>query len=192
MPLEGELVILREERRQDLGFLRALRNDLETQAWSKTLPPDYTEPTYAKRFEAREFSYDPREARFVIIHKDTGQRAGYISYTELERRFSTTIGLIVAKEFWGTGVALDAQEVLLHFLFQELGLRVVRLWTHSGNPRAVELAKKSGFQVSARMREAIFRAGKRHDNLILDLLREEYFARHPELEDGLPPAALEG
>jgi len=184
MPLEGELVILREERRQDLGFLRALRNDLETQAWSKTLPPDYTEPTYAKRFEAREFSYDPREARFVIIHKDTGQRAGYISYTELERRFSTTIGLIVAKEFWGTGVALEAQEVLLHFLFQELGLRVVRLWTHSGNPRAVELAKKSGFQVSARMREAIFRAGKRH--------REEYFARHPELEDGLPPAALEG
>jgi RimJ/RimL family protein N-acetyltransferase len=191
MPLEGELVILREERRQDLNFLRALRNDLVTQAWSKTLPPDYTQPTYVKRFEAREFSYDPREGRFVIVHRDTGQRAGYIGYTELERRFSTTIGLIVAREFWGTGVALDAQEVLLRFLFQELGLRVVRLWTHSGNPRAVELAKKSGFQVSARMREAIFKAGQRHDNLILDLLREEYFAQHPELEDHLPSAARE-
>lgn len=190
MPLEGELVIFREERRQDQKFLRALRNDLQTQAWSKTLPPDYTAPMYTKRFEAREFSYDPGEGRFVIIHKDTGQRAGYISYTGLERRFSTTIGLIVAKEFWGTGVALDAQEVLLRFLFQELGVRVVRLWTHSGNPRAVELAKKSGFQISARTRETIFKAGKRYDNLVLDLLREEYFARHPEMEDDLPPITL--
>ncbi|MFN2290640.1 MAG: GNAT family N-acetyltransferase [Anaerolineae bacterium] len=193
MPLEGEMVVLREERRRDLKFLRGLRNDLQTQAWSKTLPPAYTAPMYTKRFEAQEFSYDPGEGRFVIIHKDTGQRAGYISYTGLERRFSTTIGLIVAKEFWGSGIALDSQEVLLHFLFQELGMRVVRLWTHSGNPRAVELAKKSGFQIAARTRETIFKAGKRYDNLVLDLLREEYFARHPEMKDDLPPiVAREG
>jgi RimJ/RimL family protein N-acetyltransferase len=186
MPLEGDLVILREEQREDLGFFRALRNDLETQAWSKTLPPDYTEPMYAKRFEAREFSYDPREARFTIVHKKTGERAGTISYTGLERRFSATIGIIVAKDFWGTGLALDAQEVLLRFLFLELGLRVVRLWTHSGNPRAVELAQKSGFQISARIRQAIYKGGVPGDTLIVDLLREEYFARHPELTDSLP------
>jgi RimJ/RimL family protein N-acetyltransferase len=187
MPLEGKLVILREEQREDLGFFRALRNDLATQAWSKTLPPDYSEPMYAKRFEAREFSYDPREGRFTIVHKATGERAGLISYTGLERRFSATIGIIVTKEFWGTGVALDAQEVLLRFLFLELGLRVVRLWTSSGNPRAVELAQKSGFQISARMRQAIYKDGALCDTLVVDLLREEYFALHPELTDSLPP-----
>jgi len=187
MPLEGELVLLREEQREDLDFFRALRNDLRTQAWSKTLPPDYTEPMYAKRFEAREFSYDPREGRFTIVHKATGKRAGLISYTDLERRFSATIGIIVTKDFWGTGVALDAQEVLLRFLFLELGLRVVRLWTSSGNPRAVELALKSGFQISARMRQAIYKDGVLCDTLVVDLLREEYFALHPELTDSLPP-----
>src|SRR3990170_6964868 len=36
MPLEGKLVILREERPEDVKFLAFLRNDLETQAWSKT------------------------------------------------------------------------------------------------------------------------------------------------------------
>jgi len=35
MALEGKFVILREEREKDLPFLVALRNDLETQAWSK-------------------------------------------------------------------------------------------------------------------------------------------------------------
>lgn len=187
MPLDGELVILREERREDLKALVDLRNDMETQAWSKSLPPDYTEPMYVKRFEAREFSYDPDEGRFAIVVKESGEWAGHISYSNLERRFAANIGVAIPQEFWGTGVAFDAQEVLLRFLFLELGLRVVRLWTHSGNPRAVQLAQKSGFQVSARMRQAIFKHGELYDNLIVDLLREEYFALHPELTDNLPP-----
>jgi len=186
MPLEGKLIILREEQREDLDFLRALRNDLETQAWSKTLPPDYTDVMLAKRFEEREFSFDPLQGKFIIVHKGTGERAGTISYTELERRFSATVGVMVSKKLWGSGLALDAQEVLLRFLFVELGLRVVRLWTHSGNPRAVELAKKSGFQVSGRLRESVYKDGQVLDSIMADLLREEYFARHPELEDRLP------
>lgn len=187
MPLEGEFVVLREQQREDLPFLLALRNNMETQAWSKSLPPDYTDVMYAKRFEAREFSYDPDEARFTIVHKETGQRVGYIGYTSLERRFGASIGVVVARDFWGTGAALDAQEVLLRFLFTELGLRVVRLWTHSGNSRAVRLAQKSGFQVSGRLRQAIIRSGKLCDNLLVDLLREEYYALHPDLHDMLAP-----
>jgi RimJ/RimL family protein N-acetyltransferase len=105
----------------------------------------------------------------------------------LERRFSADLGIAIAKKFWGTGAAFDAQEVLLCFLFVELGVRVVRLWTHSGNPRAVQLAQKSGFEVSGRLREAIFKSGKLCDSVIADLLREEYFALHPELTDTLPP-----
>ncbi len=188
MPLEGGLVILREQQRADLPFLQELRNDMETQAWNRSLPPDYTEVMYVKRFEAREFSYDPEEARFTIEDRKTGQRVGFIGYTGLERRFSASIGIAVTREFWGTGAAFDAQEVLLRFLFTELGLRVVRLWTHSGNPRAVSLAKKAGFQVSGRQRQAVIRNGKLCDNLMLDLLREEYFARHPDLVDCLSSA----
>jgi RimJ/RimL family protein N-acetyltransferase len=94
---------------------------------------------------------------------------------------------MVAKKFWGGGVAYDSQEVMLQFLFQELGLRVVRLFTHSGNPRAVRLAEKSGFRVSMRQREAIFKNGERLDNLMMDLLREEYYIQHAELVDRLPP-----
>jgi RimJ/RimL family protein N-acetyltransferase len=186
MPLEGRLVILREQHPEDQKLLVDLRNDMATQAWSKSLPPDYTEHMYQKRFEAREFSYDRDEGRFTIVHKESGERIGYIGYSHLEPRFSTIIGIVVAKEFWGTGLALDAQEVLLQFLFIELGLRVVRLWTHSGNPQAVKLAQKSGFQISGRVREAIFKGGELYDNLIVDLLREEYFALHPELTDNLP------
>ncbi|MDD4903796.1 MAG: GNAT family protein [Candidatus Bipolaricaulis sp.] len=191
MALEGALVVLREEQREDQKLFAELRNDLDTQAWNLALPPSYTEEMHVKRFDAMEFSYERRSARLVIVHKETGALAGYISYTDLQPRLSASIGLVVAKPFWGTRVALDAQEVLLRFLFHELGLRVVHLWTHSGNPRAVGLAEKSGFRISARIREATYRNGRLLDTLVMSLTRDGYGERHAEFQDTLPdPTAL--
>lgn len=186
MGLEGNLVILREERVEDLLFLVGLRNDLETQAWSKTLPPDYTEAMYRKRYEEREFSYTRHDGRFIIEVKQTQEKAGTISYVWLEPRWSASMGIMVKQKFWGTGIAFDSQEVLLKFLFEELGLRVVRLYTHSGNQAAVKLAQKLGFKISGWQRKSIYKNSKLYDNLLMDILREEYYQRHPEIEDNLP------
>jgi RimJ/RimL family protein N-acetyltransferase len=187
MALEGKSVVLREEQPEDMPRITALRNDLETQAWSKTLPPDFTDHMYMKRFQEREFSFDPKEGRFIIISRENGEFAGSISYTGLHPRWSATIGVVIVKKFWGTGFAFDAHEVLQKFLFTELGLRVLRLFTHSGNPRAVRLAEKSGFKIGVRQRQSVFKNGELYDNLVMDLLREEYFANHPQLVDKLPP-----
>ena len=75
--------------------------------------------------------------------------------------------------------------VLTNESVEELGLKVVRLWTQSGNLRAVGSAQKLGFTIVARHREAIFKGGEYHDNISMDLLREEWYALHPELEDRL-------
>ncbi|MGB4675385.1 MAG: GNAT family protein [Aggregatilineales bacterium] len=186
MPLEGKLVILREERDEDVPIFQALRNNLETQAWPKTLPPDYTLGMYMRRHE-RDFSLDRRDGRFAIEWKENGACVGHIGYSDLVPRWSASIGITIHQDYWGTGAAHDSVETLLKFLFEELGLRVVRLWTNSGNPAAVKVAQKSGFRISARGREAVFRKGALYDSLVMDLLREEYYERHPELTDGLPP-----
>lgn len=190
MALEGKLVRLREERESDLPLLVDLRNDLETQAWSRTLAPDFTLHMYRQRYEERGFSFRRKEARFIIEVLETGEPVGYAGYYGLVPRLSVVFGLSVAKPWWGTGVALDTQEVLLKFFFEELGLRVARLYTHSGNPAAVGLAKKSGFRIAVRERESVVKAGKLYDNLVMDLLREEYYADRPELTDHLPPLSL--
>lgn len=186
MALEGKLVRLREERESDLQLFVDLRNDLDTQGWSKTLPPDYTLPMYRKRFEEREFSFDRFDGRFTIELIESGEVIGYLGYYGLEPRFSVTVGISIAKEFWSAGLAYDAQEVLLAFLFEELGVRTVRLWTTSGNSKAVSLAERSGFKVAMRQRESICKNGKLYDNLLMDLLREEYYEAHPQLTDHVP------
>jgi len=119
-----------------------------------------------------------------------GERAGTISYSERERRWAATLGIMVHPRFWGSGASFDAQELLLRFLFAELGVRVARIWTHSSNPHAVALAERSGFRLSGRLRQSGYKGGEMTDMLIRDLLRGEYFARHPEPVDGLPPVVL--
>jgi RimJ/RimL family protein N-acetyltransferase len=93
---------------------------------------------------------------------------------------------VIDKKFWGKGVAYDTQEIMLKFLFLELGCQVVRLWTESGKKQAVGLAKRSGFKISGKLRNTIYKDGLINETLIIDILREEYFALHPELEDNLP------
>lgn len=186
MPLEGQVVILREQRREDIPLALGLRNDLDTQAWSQILPPAYTEPMLRKQFEAGEFSREPTMARFIIEAKASGEAAGMVVYSALKPRFEATYGITVARAFWGQGVALDAQETLLRFLFVDLGLRVVRLWTHSTNPRMMGLAEKSGFRVAFRQRQSVVYRGQLADTVNMDILREEFFALHPELVDTLP------
>ncbi len=186
MPLDGTIVTLREERREDQRLFAALRNDLDTQAWSRALPPDYTEEMHVKRFEAMEFAFERTSARFVIEHKASGRAAGFVSYTDAQHRLSVSIGIVVAREFWGTGVALDAQETLLRFLFDDLGLREVHLWTHTGLPRAIALAERSGFTACIRLRESVFKFGGLFDAVIMSLVREDYYARRPEKVDRLP------
>jgi RimJ/RimL family protein N-acetyltransferase len=186
MPLEGNKVRLREVRESDLPLLLELRNDLDTQGWSQTLPPDYTLHMYQKQHQEGEFKTKRRRARFVIETIEGGETAGNIIYYSYRPRHEVTIGIAIAKKFWSAGLAYDAQETLLHFLFEELGVRVVRLWTTSSNKKAIRLAERSGFKVVARLREAIIRRGKLADNIMMDMLREEYYALHPELEDHLP------
>lgn len=192
MPLEGERVRLREVRESDLDLFVQLRNDLATQAWSRTLPPDYTREMIRRRYWDREFSYRRDHGIFIIEGRDSSEAIGMISYSDVVDRFEATWGLALDRKWWGTGVAHDAAEVLLRFMFEELGLRVVRLYTQTENERAVAAFRKLGFQESVRTPGAIFKAGRRADNLMMDLLREEWYALHPDLHDGLSDPFVTG
>jgi RimJ/RimL family protein N-acetyltransferase len=186
MAIEGIGVRLREERASDIDFVAALRNDIDTQARPKTLPPHYTREMMTKRYEAREFSFDPDDGRFIIEAKDASEPVGFIGYSSLKRRFSANLGVMVAKQYWGTGHAREANELLLRFMFEELGLRVVRLWTHSMNPRAIALAAKLGFREAARFRRAVYRNGHLGESVVMDMTRQEFYELREDLTDRLP------
>jgi RimJ/RimL family protein N-acetyltransferase len=94
--------------------------------------------------------------------------------------------MAMLEDFWGSGMAHDALETMLQFLFVDLGVRTVRLWTNSANGRALGLARATGFQDAIVVREANYKSGELADTLLLDMIREEYFAARTDLDDSLP------
>lgn len=184
MPLLGDRLRLRELRETDYELMAALRNDLVTQGWSRTLPPDYTIGMYRKRYDAREFSFRRSDATFIVEEIEGDRTVGYCGYSGLVDRHSAQIGVALTEDAHGQGYAGEINEILLRLLFHEMGLQKVTIWTHSGNPAAVRSAEKSGFVIVSRFREAVFKDGHHFDNLHMDMIRSEYYAGR-DLEDGL-------
>src|SRR5690606_4010798 len=128
----------------------------------------------------RDFSYRRDHGFFIIEVRESGEVAGMITYSDVVDRFEASWGLAIDRRHWGTGVGADAGDTLLAFLFEELGLRVVRLYTQTHNTRAVAAFTRLGFREAVRVPGGVFKAGRRADNLSMDLLREEWYALHPE------------
>jgi len=171
--LVGKLVKLRAVQDEDYEYISSLKNDLRTQGWSQRLPPCVTPKKVKEGFE--KILKRSNAGIFAIETKEDGRMIGYMNYEEDTPRLGATLGIVIGFEYWGKGYAYEAQELLLRFLYEERGLQVVRLWTQSGNMRAVNAAKKVGFKISARMRESNIIKGEVFDTLFMDMLREEYY-----------------
>jgi RimJ/RimL family protein N-acetyltransferase len=90
---------------------------------------------------------------------------------------SGTFGIFIGdKECWGRGYGTDATRTLLHFAFEELGLNRVELWVYDYNPRAIRAYEKAGFRRDGVRRQALYREGEFHDEVLMCILREEWLA----------------
>ncbi len=185
--LEGELVRLRPPKEEDWPYLADMKNDLKTQGWNQRLPPTFT-PEMLE--EKNKKGKERKNSANLAIETHDGELIGTISYSEEPARLAASFGITTGKEHWGKGYAKEAQEILLHFLFIERGLHVVRLWTQTGFPWAEKAATKLGFKIACRFREDSIIGGKYVDCLCMDMIREEYFELRG-LDDPLPPRNIQ-
>ncbi len=85
------------------------------------------------------------------------------------------VGIAIGeRELWGRGYGTDAMKVILRFAFRELNLRRVALDTFEYNPRAICSYEKAGFVHEGRVREFLWREGRRWDLIFMGILREEW------------------
>lgn len=75
------------------------------------------------------------------------------------------LGITVARDFWGTGLARALMGAGLHWAEGHAGLRVLYLLTHPQNARAVGLFKSFGFEEQGRLKR-MFRAGDHFDDAL--------------------------
>ncbi len=81
------------------------------------------------------------------------------------------------------GYGSEILRLLLRFSFTELNLYRLTASVPEYNQAALRFFKKSGFIEEVRRRQALQRDGRRWDNLLLGILRQEWEAHLPEHSD---------
>ena len=79
------------------------------------------------------------------------------------------------KTRWGHGYGTDATRALVRFGFEEMNLNRIWLTVYADNPRAIRCYEKVGFVREGVKRQAVYHDGKFVDEVMMSMLREEYF-----------------
>ena len=82
-----------------------------------------------------------------------------------------------AIEFTGQGLGREATELVLEYAFEHIGLHRVWLYVYAFNMRAIAVYRSCGFYVEGRMRDALLWEGRRHDALLMAVLRRGFRRR---------------
>lgn len=111
---------------------------------------------------------------FGIVKKESDELIGTIGINDVDWISRTAItGTLIGKtDLHGLGFATDAKKTILRWAFETLNLRIVYSRVYSFNKASLRYAEKCGYKEIARYPEAIFRNGKYHDFVTLQITAE--------------------
>jgi len=182
--LEGKRVRLRSFELSDLDDIMRHWNSMELRklVGSADRGPvcrndeeEWIRSTWKERQERRAFT-------LAIESIADAKLVGGISLFRIDwTSRSAMLGISVYNsENWGKGYGQESVNVILDFAFQTLNLNRVELKTFDFNKRAQKCYLKVGFKEVGRRRKACFIDGQYHDDVIMDILKDEWLAKSEE------------
>ena len=172
----GEKVKLREYKKEDIRKAQKYMNDPEIKKLLNSNIP------YPITFEDEERWYESLRAtkdtyNFAIETLEDNQYIGGCGINKIDWKNSVLIiGIFIGdKEYWNKGYGTDAINILIRFIFEQMNIRKIKLQVFSFNERAIRAYEKCGFKREGVLRQEIFRDGRYHDEIIMGLLRQEYY-----------------
>lgn len=174
----GEKVKLREYKREDIKLAQEFVNDVEVKKMlNPGIPFLYTYEDEEKWFESQ--SATKELYNFAIETLKERKYIGGCGINNLDWKNSVaTIGIFIGdKEYWSKGYGSDTLNILIKFIFEQMNIHKIKLNVFSFNKRAIKCYEKCGFKTEGILREEIFRNGKYYDEIIMGLLRDEYYKK---------------
>jgi len=170
--LNGKSIKLRPVRDTDLPQLYAFHIDIDNRG--AYFPRGVlSQPAFQKQFEDTGF-WSKDEGLLVIIspddmilgHIEFFKTVNYLDEFELSYQ-------VYSPEQRGKGVATEAVQMLVRYLFETKQVNRIRLVIHPDNLASRRLAEKCGFQHEGAARGAWYHKGKHHDVEIYALLHDD-------------------
>ncbi len=170
--LKGKSITLRPVLATDLDQLYAYHIDIDNRG-SYYPRGVLSQPAFQKQFQ--ENGFWGKEEGMLLIVSPEGAILGHIEYfrtvnylDEIELAYH-----IYNPAQRGKGVATEAVQLLVRYLFETKRFNRIRLIIHPDNAASRRLAEKCGFRHEGTARGAWFHQGKHHDVEVYALLRDE-------------------
>ncbi|MGB4590403.1 MAG: GNAT family protein [Clostridiaceae bacterium] len=118
---------------------------------------------------------------FAIEDKISGKAIGSIGlHPDRKRNHSEVrmIGYVLAKPYWGRGLASEAVKAVLDYAFNEQNLKIVSVYHFPFNLKSKRVIEKAGFSFEGILRDAsLLPSGEIVDDVCYSLTKEEYISR---------------
>ena len=168
--LIGDRIYLSPINKEDFEKYTEWINDLEISMNLGNAHQIYT------LHKEKEFLEEVSENSFAIILKENDQLIGNCGLIDVEQvTKKAELGIFIGeKEYLNRGYGTEAIKLLLDYGFNLLNLHNIMLEVFSFNKRAISCYKKVGFKEIGRRREAREIAGKKYDEVFMDILATEF------------------
>ena len=121
--------------------------------------------------------FGSKDVYMAICLSETEEIIGYTSINDIDHRNRKAVGggiLIGNKEYCNTGIAIEAMNLVIKHVFEELNINL--LWTYvlEEHLAAIRNCEKVGFKKTGVLPQSVYKGGKYHNQVILCILKEEY------------------
>jgi RimJ/RimL family protein N-acetyltransferase len=173
--LKGKSIILRPVRETDLDQLYAYHVDIDNRG--NFYPRGIrSQPAFRKQFQETGL-WSKDDGSLVIVspqdevlgHIEFFKTVNYLDEYELSY-------LVYAPEQRGKGVATEAVQLLVRYLFETKRVNRIRLVIHPDNVASRRLAEKCGFRHEGTARGAWYNRGRHRDVEIYAILHDDVIA----------------
>ena len=159
-------------------YLTTVKWHNDNEIWGMVGSPKYfVSHEYEKKW-IEDAIWSKAQIKLGICLKENDKLIGFGAVTDMDwiNRSAHCPSMIGEKEYWGKGLASEARILLLDFAFCERGLNRVNVLILEGNTASLKICEKCGFQVEGVLRQSIFKQGRFHNQVVMSLLQEEFYA----------------
>ncbi len=178
--LEGQLVVLRRHRQENLATVARWYRDPELARLTRYQTRPMSREEIERFFQTRLMS--PDALAYAVHERATDRLVGITTFSALDADNASTLYHITIGEpdAWGRGYGTEVTELMIEHAFERLALHRVGLSVFEFNTRAIRAYEKAGFRIEGRLREAIHRDGRYWDEIQMGVLEWEWQARREE------------
>jgi ribosomal-protein-alanine N-acetyltransferase len=144
--LETERLVLRRLLPDDLDRLFELYRDPEIRRYFPEGTLTYEETKEELEWFLNGHPEHPELGLWATIHKETGQfigRCGLLPWT-IHGRAEVEVAYLLAKEYWGQGLATEAAQAIVDYAFDRLHLTRLICMIYAENQASIGVATRIG------------------------------------------------